>query len=267
MSTPIFDDEEPARRHPEVRSPGSRKSTPTWVILLIVLGGVPLLICPCLIALLLPAVQQAREAARQTQAKNNLKQIGLAMHNFHDTYSHFPPATIDSDEGQGAVQSWMTDLLPFMDQGGLYEQIDREQLWSSDANKLPFSTVIPIYRDPSDPGEPVNGEGYAIADFAANSRVISDQQRVSLRDITDGSSSTILAGNVSEGHKAWGDPTNSRDPALGLDGGPAAFGSYHPNGVLILMGDGSVRMMSKMTDQDVLRRLADPADGERVDEF
>jgi prepilin-type N-terminal cleavage/methylation domain-containing protein/prepilin-type processing-associated H-X9-DG protein len=84
----------------------------TLIELLVVIA-----IIAVLIALLLPAVQQAREAARRTQCKNNLKQLGLALHNFHDTFLHFPIGEYNNDNNQWG---WITFILPYFDQGPLY---------------------------------------------------------------------------------------------------------------------------------------------------
>ena len=87
----------------------------TLIELLVVIA-----IIAILIALLLPAVQQAREAARRTQCKNNLKQIGLALHNYHDVSLSFPPGALFGDDSYG----WGTFILPYLDQGNLYNRID-----------------------------------------------------------------------------------------------------------------------------------------------
>ena len=89
--------------------------------IMVVIGAV-------LVALLLPAVQQARMAARTVQSKNNLKQIGLAMHNYYDVYGMFPPGGIYTKNNE-PYNSWMTSILPFVEQAGLYNQIDFNQPW------------------------------------------------------------------------------------------------------------------------------------------
>jgi prepilin-type N-terminal cleavage/methylation domain-containing protein len=98
-------------------SPFLRRRAFTLIELLVVIA-----IIAVLIALLLPAVQQARESARRTQCKNNLKQLGLAMHNYHDTYTVFPIggwSNITYDSG-----SYMVRILPYIDQAPLYNQIN-----------------------------------------------------------------------------------------------------------------------------------------------
>lgn len=253
------------------RRKGARKKSsgmPTWIIVMLVMGGSCILICPCLIALLLPAVQQSREAARRTMAKNNMKQIGLAMHNFHDTYQHFPPKNIEGETEPGEqVQSWMTDMLPFLDQSLLHSQIQYSLTWDDPGNKLPMGTVIPSYINPSEPTPPIDANGYALAHFAANSLVVSDQKHLPIRDITDGTSNTILAGTVADGFKPWGDPTNHRDPSLGPIGGVNGFGSRHTGMIMVLMADGSVRTISNDVDPTIMPLLADPADGQIVPQF
>ena len=86
----------------------------TLIELLVVIA-----IIAVLIALLLPAVQQAREAARRTQCNNSLKQLGLAIHNYHDVYNVFPPASI----GQRYMNSWWNSTLPYLDQANLYNKL------------------------------------------------------------------------------------------------------------------------------------------------
>ena len=94
----------------------------TLIELLVVIA-----IIAILIALLLPAVQQAREAARRTQCRNNLKQIGIGMHNYHETHGEFPNNYDSSRDFRASIQhegsgvSWITMMLPFIDQAPMYE--------------------------------------------------------------------------------------------------------------------------------------------------
>ena len=90
----------------------------TLIELLVVIA-----IIAVLIALLLPAVQQAREAARRTQCKNNLKQMGLALHNYHDTYNGFPPGNVASSVGGWGI-SWYIRILPYVDQAPVFNKIN-----------------------------------------------------------------------------------------------------------------------------------------------
>jgi len=125
----------------------------TLIELLVVIA-----IIAVLIALLLPAVQQAREAARRTQCKNNLKQIGLALHNYHDVHRLFPPGWIAVDdagfpsahEGTSGV-AWGTMILPFIEQKNVYELFNPSLPLTHPANAAFLRSQIPGYKCPSDP--------------------------------------------------------------------------------------------------------------------
>lgn len=141
----------------------------TLIELLVVIA-----IIAVLIALLLPAVQQAREAARRTQCKNNLKQIGLAMHNYHDNYNQLPPAyistipagaTASSITGASGAQlshwSWGTFILPFIDQAPLYNTLSPGPLTlaqdlTSAAGLNALTSTMTAFRCASDTGPKVN---------------------------------------------------------------------------------------------------------------
>ena len=103
---------------------------------------VAIAIIAILIALLLPAVQQAREAARRTQCRNNLKQIGLALHNYHDVHNVFPPSEVqtfaflngnNSDWGN-STGTWPIFLLPFTDQAPAYATLNLQAKYNSGNN-------------------------------------------------------------------------------------------------------------------------------------
>lgn len=138
----------------------------TLIELLVVIA-----IIAVLIALLLPAVQQAREAARRSQCKNNLKQIGLALHNYHDTFNAFPPGAIfrtadgnaAGGSGTGNNQSadplalgstWLVAILPYIEQNALFEMYDPNYPMTNSANSQNSTvagTFLPTYVCPTDP--------------------------------------------------------------------------------------------------------------------
>ena len=121
----------------------------TLIELLVVIA-----IIAVLIALLLPAVQQAREAARRIQCKNQLKQLSLALHNYHDAYNIMPPGYTQVNQGGYQGQSAYFFLLPFIDQANLYATFNQNRPLSNKSSTpgLLAATAVPLFLCPSDPG-------------------------------------------------------------------------------------------------------------------
>lgn len=219
-------------------------------------------------ALLLPAVSQARQAARRTQSKNNLKQIALAMHNYHDVYNQFPPGGIYTSK-QEPYNAWMTSLLPYVEQASLYSMIDSNEPWTSSSNQQAFKVVVPNYLNPNVGPENSTVSGFGAAHYAGNSQLLLNNGSVKLREIIDGTSNTIMAGEVGGSFMAWGDPENRRDPAKGFGNAANQFGPAAPGigGVQMCLADGSVRFISEDVDLPILKALATPGGGETVGDF
>jgi len=183
----------------------------TLIELLVVIA-----IIAILIALLLPAVQQAREAARRSTCKNNLKQLGLALHNYHDTFGLFPPAHVRVDStlnGTGGPTGWRgyslhAMILPYVDQAPLYQQLDFNHYFDSPQNLTLRRTQIPVFLCPSDstfPGSADRGNnnyagnmgpslGQYVSPIGYRDGFFSFDVIVRMGDVRDGTSNTVCVG-------------------------------------------------------------------------
>ena len=148
----------------------------TLVELLVVIA-----IIGVLVALLLPAVQAAREAARRTQCLNNIKQLGLALQNYHSKHKTFPHGAkfVDGrppDAEFNHYENWVITTLPFMEQQALYDSFDLTVPVSSDINRIPRGTALELMRCPSDVGHETpfashdarEGDNWARGNYGAN---------------------------------------------------------------------------------------------------
>jgi len=197
----------------------------TLIELLVVIA-----IIAVLIALLLPAVQQAREAARRTQCKNNLKQLALAMHNYHDTYGKFPALGVRSPvSNYDKRTSWVISILPMIEQGPLYQGIMAQaalpaglptpwDVGNNAFNNQYWKKDLAALICPSDPAPPDRGESPALLNYKAcmgddyrqnqwrpdeqsrqNRGIFQCERFSTFGDITDGTSNTIMLGEVVKG--------------------------------------------------------------------
>ena len=285
---------------------------------------VTIAIIAVLVALLLPAVQQAREAARRSQCRNNLKQFGIALHDYHEIYQTLPPGYVSlfdaagNDTGPG--WGWGARLLPQLEQSSLIEQLNLNVGIEQVANSSRRTTKVSVFLCPSDSvpdrwltvqRNPSTGVFIAnIGDVGSANYVgmfgtfepgvggdglFFRNSRVALRDITDGTSTTLAIGERSFrlGEATWtgavtgavivpdgsdgvgtGPPEYASSLVLGHAGdgySPGAarshvnqFYSLHGDGVHFVYADGHVGFLSSSLDYQVYTSLATRAGGEAV---
>jgi hypothetical protein len=210
------------------------------------------------VALLLPAVQAAREAARRMQCANNVKQITLALHIYHDVHQELPPLYTVDAKGK-PLHSWRVLLLPYMEQQALYDQIKLDEPWDSEHNKK-FHKIAPrFYRCPNSQAGLDKCHYSTIA-----GEVMKPKKKQSFADVKDGLSNTVCVVEVKEPF-CWMDPTADvtlEEFAKGINAKDGRVGSKHMNVTAIGLLDGSVRFLPKDTKPKVLRALGTIAGGE-----
>lgn len=239
--------------------PKSSSGGSTLIVVLVgVIGG--LVVCGgILVALLLPAVQAAREAARRSQSTNNMRQIGLAIHNYHDTYNCLPPAVIYDSSGRPMCSGFVA-LLPFLEQGALANRWDYSKPWNDPVNMPLSMTVIPYLKDPSSTNPNPAHTDYLFIDGPGTALDITNgYNRIS--SVTDGLSNTMAVVEAKTSNVSWAEPGsfNIAQFAGGLPPG------NHHRGNIVLILDGSVRFIdSNSASPEMLHALSTMDGGETV---
>ncbi len=240
---------------------------------------------PILVALLLPAVQQARSAARRTQSMNNMKQIGLALHNYHDRHRAFPQGTHPNEKLKVEKRlSWQAEILPYLEQAALHKQIDFDKAWDDKANTKWMKVRVGVFQNPG-MTEQQKGKygtthyvGIAGVGKDAPTLKVTDKRagvfgynRVTrIRDIRDGTSNTMMVTEASKNFGPWGAGGTATIRALTKKpyiNGPDGIGGPYQGGCNVLMADGSVRFVSEKIDPSVLEALSTIHGAEIVGEY
>ncbi len=283
--------------------PQARPRAFTLVELLVVIA-----IIGVLVALLLPAVQAAREAARRSQCQNHLKQIALGCHNYHDTFGAFPPGEVRPAPNPPASANrnwvWSALILPYVEQGNLHQQLQVGQGMAPPATGTSVPTQlalqkIPVYWCPSDTGTRLNPRlgNYGKTNYPGSKSIFpvpsaANPLTNSFRNITDGTSNTLLIGercNPPNGTPIrtigaiwvgrWGTNNswafepgylNVSLPANALSASGtccvsandrvdirSSASSLHPNGAQFAFCDGAVKYISKNIEQSFFNTLPD----------
>ena len=254
----------------------SRSSTPSLPFTGGTAGGVGAATVGIITALMLPEVEHALQATRQAESVQNLKQIGQALHDYHNVWGFFPEATIKNPKLKSRQRlSWQVELLPFIGQTALYNTINRDLPWDSPANRRASSTTVPTYQNPHLDGKRGETHYVGMGGFGddAPTQPISDPRagffgydRVTrISEIGDGAANTIAVMEASKKLGSWtsGGPATVRpltqEPYIDGENG---FGGVFPEGANALFADGSVRFLSKDIDPRVMEALSTINGGE-----
>ncbi len=217
-----------------------------------VLIGVGLL--ALLAAVLIPRVYQAREAALRSQSRGRLKQWGLAVHNYVDTFSRLPPGgwvLPDGTERHG----WVTALLPYLDASPLYISLDLNKSWHDPRNQPVCRAVVTTATAPGvSPVQTV--EGYGLVHYAVNASLMHRNSSLRFNEITAGLEQTLMIGQAAGEYRPWACPWNWRPIASPLNAGVHSYGHSGRDQTDFVLADGQVRTISNDIDPVVLAQLA-----------
>ncbi len=212
------------------------------------------------VGMLLPAVQQVREAARRTASSNNIRQLTLACLNYESSYGHFPAQAICDEDGNPLL-SWRVAILPFMGEDALYEEFHLDEPWDSEHNielldKMPQVLVNPNF----DMAGFTSYPGVAGENMAFNK-----DQELNIGDVTDGTSNTIMFVEAdAEAAVEW---TRPRDLDVDLVNPMMNLGGVRPAGFVVSFMDGSARLIDQWIDEETLGNMFQYNDGNIVDNW
>jgi prepilin-type N-terminal cleavage/methylation domain-containing protein/prepilin-type processing-associated H-X9-DG protein len=275
-----------------IRPRPGRRAAFTLIELLVVIA-----IIGVLVALLLPAVQACRAAARRTQCVNNEMQLALAMQNYESAFESLPPGVVNptgpvANRPSGYHNSWLVQILPFVDQKNIYNHLNFAVGVYDKANSTARTIRVAIFACPSDPDanrRTTGGLGPSsyVGSYhdseapidTTNNGLLFLNSRVRMEDIADGASNTILFGEAKvEGENlGWASGTRAtlRNAGWGINGKPpfptkgnpdpvGSYSSFHPGGADFAFADGSVRFVKTSVAGGTFRMLANREDGEMI---
>ncbi len=240
-------------------------NTTLWIVLACIFGGGALFCCFFMgIALILPAIQQTREAARGARSQDNLRQQILTMMEYSDREGVLPPGGTADAQGRKR-HGWPVHLLSInIELSALVSSIDLENsYWDDPELKSVFQQEVPLFMNPS-VSETRTSDNLAQIHYSANEHLFFLNSRAKWSQITDGTATTIFLGEIGADYPAWASPENFRDPARGIGRSSTQFGHPIKTGCNFAFGDGSVQFLNTDIDPTVLSRLATPDDGEPV---
>lgn len=216
-------------------------------------------------ALLIPAIGEARKAAERANCTNQLKQIALAMHNYHDIHGTLPPAYIPDANGQ-PMTSWRVLILPYLEQSAVHSAYDFDEPWNSPNNLAVTSMTMPGYQCPSDPTASCS---YFVIDVPGG--LFDGSKASSFSTVTDGLSNTIMVVEVTGMNVHWSEPRDLGPATLNMginaNRNGTSISSNHQVGAVVALGDGSVRVLDNATAVSTLQLLITKGDNQVVPAF
>jgi hypothetical protein len=214
---------------------------------------------PTSAVVVLEAIQKVRSAATRAQTSNNLKQIALAMHNYHDSMGSLPPQATYDKNGKPLL-SWRVLILPYIEQDNLYKQFHLDEPWDSEHNKKLLAQMPRVYASPQDENT-TKGHTTRYQGFVGKGAFFEGKKGLRFADFTDGTSNTLM---IVEASKAvpWTKPEDIPfDPAKPLP----KLGLPNSKGFQASLCDGSVRFISHTIKPMTLRNLIMRNDGNVID--
>ena len=211
-----------------------------------------------IVGLLLPAVQAAREAARRMTASNHLKQIALALHNYHAVNRQLP-TNIASSDGRPLL-SWRVAILPFIEQQALYDSFRKDEPWDSPHNLALVESMPETFIDPSSPVR--NGQTVFQRPIGPMSPFANPLKPISFREMRDGTANTILVVETrTEDAVVW---TKPADITVDTNQPLSNMGNVHQGGFHVMMADGAVKFIADSIDPSLFEGLLTHANGESI---
>ena len=204
-----------------------------------------------------PAAEAKREDLRRAESINNLKQILIAMHGYHDAHKRFPPRAVFDKSGKPLL-SWRVLLLPYLDEEGLYKQFRLDEPWDGPHNKKLIAKMPQCFRSPASEAPP-NTTTYLVP--AGKGTLFEGTKGLSVRDVRDGTSNTVMLVEAGDAEAVpWTKPddfeVDPSDPKKGL------VGSW-PDGFLLGLADGSAQFVPASVDPAVLKAVFTYRGGEK----
>ena len=200
----------------------------------------------------------AQEAAAKKKSANILKQLALAVFNYHDVHLCFPPATTYSKDGK-PLYSWRVAILPFIEQDNLYKEFKLDEPWDSEHNKPLLDKMPKLFAPVTGKPKEKNTTHYQV--FVGEGAVFEDKKKITFTSVTDGTSNTIMIVEAEE-PVPWSKPADlTYDPKKPLP----KCGGLFKDGFHAAFVDGQVRFIKKDVDAELMHLLIQRNDGKPVD--